>query len=329
MDALSALWMTSLAGALGFTATGYFLARSGILRVQGDAREAPQREAERREPEPVPEIAAAAEVVATPPADDETEKQLQALRRELRAEVLERDKVETYCKELTGRLSTMTEQVTALRARVSEEAHAARIARDSAQAAQAAQKRSSIIPSAGSDAARSRLSMRAPGLFAEIEELKGALAKCTAENESLRAAALGAPTAARKTPSARTDLVVPEVLKRMVDRIARLDNVRAAAVAESSGLVLAGSGELAEALAAFGAYLADAASRSDRLLPLRPPQEVIVRDANGLVFATRVLGNPQAELALVTLGVGEVSPRQLQEIVGQTPGLGEEVLRTK
>lgn len=314
MDALSALWITSLVGAVGFTATGYFLARSGIVRVEGEG-------GREREPEPEP---ASAE-----PASAEIEKQLQALRVELRAEVLERDKVETHAKELTARLSTMTEQVTALRARVSEEAHAARVARESMQAAQAAQKRSSVIPSAASDATRARLSTRAPGLFAEIEELKGVVAKLTAENESLRAAALGAPRAPRTSPAARTDLVLPEALERMVDRIARLDDVRAAAVAESSGLVLAGSGDLADALAAFGVYIADAASRSDRILPLRTPLEVTVRDSNGLVFATRVLGPPEAELALVTLGDGEIPARQLHEIVFQTPGIGDDAPRAK
>jgi predicted regulator of Ras-like GTPase activity (Roadblock/LC7/MglB family) len=114
---------------------------------------------------------------------------------------------------------------------------------------------------------------------------------------------------------------VPEVLKLTVDRIVRLEHVRAAAIAESSGLVLAGSGELADALAAFGAYIRDAASRSVRLLPLRAADEVTVRDGQGLVFSARVVGRADAGLSLVMLASGDVSAREIREIVAQTPGL--------
>ena len=360
MDALAALWLTSIVGAAGFTATGFFLARSrmeagaspSVANPEPAASPVP-RAVEHEEPEapsaapppivttevPSPSVAPrkdprreegdaagsednetdvlgaadparprrGASAGPPPVASPELDKQLQALRVELRAEVVARDKVEIRARELAVRLSSMAEQMTALRARASEEGSAAR-------------KPSSIIPAAAADA-RTRLSGRAPGLFAEIDELKGDVARLTAENESLRASALGAPMLTRRAPATRSELVVPEVLKRMVDRIARLENVRAAAVAESSGLVLAGSGELAEALAAFSAYMRDAASRSDRLLPLRAPDEVTVRDAQGLVFCTRVLGWPQAELALVTLALGDVPARELREILAQTPGL--------
>ena len=250
-----------------------------------------------------------------PPVADtkELERQLHALRIELRSEVIARNKIETHARELAARLSVMSEQMTALRARASEEMSASR-------SREAVQKRSSIIPSAASDA-RTRLSLRAPGLFAEIDDLKADIARLNAENASLRAAALGVPAPVPRAPATRTDLIVPEVLKLMVDRITRLDHVRAAAVAESSGLVLAGSGELADALAAYGAYIKGAASRSVRLLPLRSTDEVTVRDSQGLVFSTRVLGRPEAELALVTLVSGDVPTREIREIIAQTPGL--------
>jgi len=390
MDALTALWFTSIVGAVGFTATGYFLARSRIPE-----RDTAEPASARHEPTPPsppalqvaastppppevatstppPPVAAAtlpppngaatlpppnvvtrdaspsmaprkdlrreegedaspyeketvvlrndsekprrASSMAPPAAEtSELERQLHALRIELRSEVVARNKIETHSRELAARLSVISEQNTALRARVTEETSAAR-SRESAQ------QRSSIIPSAASDA-RTRLSLRAPGLFAEIDELKVAMARLTAENASLRAAALGSPAPVARGPSPRTDLIVPEVLKLMVDRIARLDHVRAAAIAESSGLVLAGSGELADALAAFGAYIKDAATRSARLLPLRTTDEVTVRDSQGLVFSTRVLGRPEAELALVTLVAGEVPTRQIRDIIAQTPGI--------
>lgn len=374
MDALNALWFTSVVGAVGFTATGYFLARSQIANRDAAEPAPPPREPEAAtapEPEIAPSTPPPPVAPSTPPPpnvvtrdaspsvaprkdprredagqagghDNETdvvrsesekperprraasivppvagtselERQVHALRAELQSEVIARNKVETQARELATRLSATSEQMTALRARASGEMSAAR-SRESAE------KRSSIIPSAASDA-RTRLSLRAPGLFAEIDELKADLARLTAENGSLRAAALGAPAPAPRAPAARTDLIVPEVLKLMVDRIARLDHVRGAAVADSSGLVLAGSGELADALAAFGAYITDAASRSERLLPLRATDEVTVRDSQGMVFSTRVLGRPQAELALVTLASGEMPAREIREIIAQTPGV--------
>jgi predicted regulator of Ras-like GTPase activity (Roadblock/LC7/MglB family) len=387
MDALAALWFMSIVGAAGFTATGYFLARSR-MPVAGSP---PVRSVEPARAQPVTEVVAALPAVATldeptltdeaatpeapeaaapaaaslppvaptpstpprrdprreeddaagsaanetdvlgidsvrprrgasatppPVATDDLEKQLQALRVELRSEVVARDKIEMRARELAIRLSSMSEQMTVLRARVSEEQSAAR-------------KTSSIIPSAATDA-RTRLSSRAPGLFAEIDELKNEVARLTAENESLRASALGAPVLPRRPAgTSRTDLIVPEVLKRMVDRIARLDNVRGAAVAETSGLVLAGSGELADALAAFSAYMRDAASRSHRLLPLRATEEVVVRDSYGLVFSTQVLGRPEAELALVTLALGDLSAPEIRKIVAQTPGLDVDSLSAR
>ncbi|MDB4938302.1 MAG: hypothetical protein JWP87_5274, partial [Labilithrix sp.] len=243
-------------------------------------------------------------------APSELERQVQALRVELRAEVVARDKIEMHARDLASRLSSMSAQMSGLRARTSSE-----------DATATARRKASIIPPAASDS-RTRLSMRAPGLFAEIDELKSSIARLTADNESLRAAALGAPAPAPRKSGGRTDMIVPEVLERMVERIARLENVRAAVVAEDSGLVLAGSGELASSLAAFGAYIKDAASRSARLLPLRSADEVTVRDAHGLVFSTQVLGPPEAALALVTLVQGDVPVREMRVIVEHTPGVG-------
>jgi predicted regulator of Ras-like GTPase activity (Roadblock/LC7/MglB family) len=378
MDALAALWFTSIVGAAGFTATGYFLARSRMPRVatvptgadeiddaepraskRPTAPPEPQPRAESVRPpavEPTPRVSArVAPKVSDRPHDprredddplqasanevDVLDPQLQkakktdamippaapaadtidlehlvdALRVELRAEVVARHTVEARAKDLEARLSTMSQQVAALRARGAQDASAVR--RDSMM------RGASLAPGANTDV-RSRLSTRAPGLFAEIDELKAEIAKLTNENESLRAAALGAPPPAPRASGPRSDLIVPDVLKRMVERIARIENVRAAAVVETNGLVLASSGERSEALAAFGNYIRDAASRSTRLLPLGTAEEVLVRDVHGVVFSSRILGRPEAELALVTLAFSQIPGAELAEIIAQTPGLG-------
>jgi predicted regulator of Ras-like GTPase activity (Roadblock/LC7/MglB family) len=379
MDALAALWLTSIIGAAGFTATGFFLARSQMPRE--NAERAPSKEpvaasvrpaapstrpppppAEPAEPaEPTPKLASKAPVATSdrpkdPRREDdddtagavevldarekpkassaivpaalpasaesiELERQLDALRVELRAEVVARHTVEARAKELEARLSSMSQQVAALRARSSADAGAVR--RDSMM------RGASLIPGANTVDQRSRLSTRAPGLFAEIDDLKADIARLTSENESLRAAALGAPPPAHRSSGPRSDLIVPDVLKGMIERIARIDGVRAAAVVENNGLVLASSGERSEALAAFGNYIRDAASRSTRLLPLGAAEEVIVRDVHGVVFSSRVLGRPEAELALITLAFSAVPVRELRDIVGQTPGLGPDAISSR
>lgn len=386
MDALAALWLTSIIGAAGFTATGYFLARSRMARedsVPEPAKEPVARASVRpteaaaapserpaagpasthpapAEPEapraPTKTVAAASDrprdprredddpvlavdVVAPPPekqdstttrpppavatssADSvELERQLEALRVELRAEVVARHTVEARAKDLEARLSSMSQQVAALRARGAADVSAVR--RDTAQ------RGASLVPGAMVDQ-RSRLSTRAPGLFAEIDDLKADIARLTNENEALRAAALGASPPAPRATGPRSDLIVPDVLKRMVERISRIDGVRAAAVVENNGLVLASSGERSEALAAFGNYIRDAASRSTRLLPLGVAEEVVVRDVHGVVFSTRVLGRPEAELALVTLAFNSIPVDELRAIVGQTPGLGADAISAR
>ena len=228
--------------------------------------------------------------------------------------------VATLAKELEARLSSTSQQMASLRARGAADASAVR--RDSAI------RGASLIPGANVDR-RARLGARAPGLFAEIDELKADIARLTSENEALRAATLGAPPPAPRASGPRADLIVPDVLQRMVERIARIDNVRAAAVVENNGLVLASSGERAEALAAFGNYIRDAASRSTRLLPLGVAEEVIVRDVHGVVFSSRVLGRPEAELALITLAFSAIPVGELREIVGQTPGLGADAISAR
>ena len=84
-----------------------------------------------------------------------------------------------------------------------------------------------------------------------------------------------------------------------------------------SGQVL-GSGDLAEGMAAFGAYIRDASSRTDRLLPLEGVEEVEIRDRNGLLLSTRVVNHPSSgELCLVLLGSADVSVVAAKKIVDE------------
>ncbi len=239
MDALVALGFTSVLGAAGFTATGYFLARSGLLGKEAPAEtsgaptppaptptpaatptptprptplgtieiemvtpeqprvhhvtpaprhvtpappgsvppsQAPKRDP-RREDDSDPRISAAAATV--PPPDDELERQLGALRSALSTEARARDLAEAHVKELEVRLGTMTERLLTLDARARD---SVRPRRDTPRSF--APPRNSSGPS--QPPGRDRLASLAPGLFAELEELRAKVSKLTAENEELR-----------------------------------------------------------------------------------------------------------------------------------------------
>ena len=107
-----------------------------------------------------------------------------------------------------------------------------------------------------------------------------------------------------------------------LERIAHITGVRAAAVIENNGLVLASSGDRGDALASFGSALREAAWRAKRPSPLGHADEIVVRDMQGVVFSSRMLGKPEAELALVTLATAAIPVAELRDIVAQTPAWG-------
>lgn len=89
-------------------------------------------------------------------------------------------------------------------------------------------------------------------------------------------------------------------LQGVVDRLARLDSVQSIAITDALGFVVAGSGEHVDALAAFGAFIAEAGAKAEALLPFRTACEVAVRDRSGSVLVTHALDTP--DLSVVLLG---------------------------
>ena len=81
------------------------------------------------------------------------------------------------------------------------------------------------------------------------------------------------------------------------------------------GSLLVGSGDLAEGMAAFGAYIRDASSRTDRLLPLEGVEEIDIRDRRGMLLSTRVISHPASELCVVLLGATDASVVAAKKIV--------------
>lgn len=163
-------------------------------------------------------------------------------------------------------------------------------------------------------------SLRADSI--DRESLTQRLVEATNENQRLRAQVF-AMQKVDKVPRTMSSVPPPDsqaplssmhgdVLQHLVERIAEIKDVRSVALTDGLGFVVASTGEHTDELAAFGAYLANAGSRAETLLPFDHASEVLVRDRNGVVLATRAL---EPDLALVTLGVGEAPTHEVTRII--------------
>lgn len=90
-------------------------------------------------------------------------------------------------------------------------------------------------------------------------------------------------------------------IQRFVADVVRAPSVSAAAVTDELGFLVAGSGEHAEALAAFGAYLTEAGARASGLLPIHEVRKVSIHDTAGVTLTARTIASAPNELVLVTL----------------------------
>lgn len=153
-----------------------------------------------------------------------------------------------------------------------------------------------------------------------VTSLRNEIARLSSENQSLKAkSAVGNASTKKKLPSrdSTPDLDL-ELYKDMLGRVATVAGLRGAVVADELGSVVVGSGDLAEALAAFGAYIKDAGARTDQLLPLEGVEEIDIRDRTGMLFCTRVISTQASELSLVLLASAEQSIFAAKKIAEET-----------
>jgi predicted regulator of Ras-like GTPase activity (Roadblock/LC7/MglB family) len=92
-----------------------------------------------------------------------------------------------------------------------------------------------------------------------------------------------------------------DALRSILERETRGPGVAGAVIADELGLVVASTGEYGDALAAFGAYLADVGSKTRGVLPLHEVRQVIVQDDHHMTLTVRPLASADDNLALVTL----------------------------
>ncbi len=150
----------------------------------------------------------------------------------------------------------------------------------------------------------------------EVTSLRDQVTRLTKENRELRERALGSMPPRRSEPPSAAELDMAG-FRELLERVGSVAGLEGAVLAAEPGSLLLGSGDLAEGMAAFGAYIRDASSRTDRLLPLEGVEEVDIRDRRGRLLSTRVLSHSPSELCLVFLGSADASLVAAKNIVDE------------
>jgi chromosome segregation ATPase len=168
--------------------------------------------------------------------------------------------------------------------------------------------------------------------MAEVADLSAQLETLRSENANLRSLGLV------KTKPARPVLTgTPESLggslQSLVESLSREDKARGAALADESGLVVAGTGDHAEALAAAAATLVDSATRVLRnLVKIGRLQQLSVVDENALTITAHPFTLAEGEntgvsseliLATLTIGPGPDS-QKVGALLAKAPPRGRD-----
>jgi signal transduction histidine kinase len=290
----------------------------------------------------------------------ELERQIEALRQELKQEVAARATAERRAAELDDRLAAASAEAATLRHRVSSldkvakqlrEALQGRVRslttsawhrrRDLEEAEAIVQKvrdvserlersslppnSASIPPSGSASLPPGSVSFGAPAVprslrpsIDDAAALREEVARLTAENRSLRARILGSFPPKQQAPRTSGIDLDLDGFRALVDKVGAIAGLRGVALTDDVGALLAGSGEHTEGLAAFGSYIRDASSRTDRLLPLEGVEEVDILDRRGTFLSTRVVAHTPTEICLVLLGAGGASLETAKKLVDDT-----------
>jgi predicted regulator of Ras-like GTPase activity (Roadblock/LC7/MglB family) len=91
-----------------------------------------------------------------------------------------------------------------------------------------------------------------------------------------------------------------DVLRKILARETRNGGMAGAVIADDLGLVVAGQGELCEALAAYGAVLAGVGAKTRELLPFEQLRKVTVQD-DRTTLTVRPIATADDHFTLVTL----------------------------
>ena len=155
---------------------------------------------------------------------------------------------------------------------------------------------------------------------ARIREEKGYLER---ELEGLRArlfVEFGKRAGPTPDPGPTSGGVAPRGLDGLVRKIGALDKVRAAAIGDENGFLVASAGdasERGEALAAFGSLMSDLGKRATTLLPLHDVREIRIVDAHETTVVARPLDRASSDLVLVWIKLGRDSEPRVRSIIAE------------
>ena len=93
-------------------------------------------------------------------------------------------------------------------------------------------------------------------------------------------------------------------LRDILDEETRGNGFTGAVITDGMGLIVASTGEYGDALAAYGAFLADVGAKTRDALPLHDLRQVIVQDDHDSILTVRPITSAEDNLALVTLAPG-------------------------
>jgi len=300
MSALAAIWIASLAGALLFTAAGFYWGRMRAWAALAAAEGAPLGVGP---PLPAKETAPLEDDLARARAEIERLRACEARIATLesaRAD-LERD---------NGTLARRAADADALRAKID----------DVTQRLATAERRAGDLENLrGAEESRRELAIEAEVLRARLNDAD----YVRAENAALRAASRESSELRVKVRDLEERLAgnVPDLertirepqfaegegparFREVLDRLAKEPAVRAVTIADDLGFPVETIGDHADALAALSGFLALVANKARQILPLTSVRRIVVVDDDDRTVTTARYLTEYGPLALVTLSDG-------------------------
>lgn len=281
---------------------------------------------------------------------NELERQLEKARSELRNEVIARAAAEKNAEELSDRLVRASEEASSLRHRVNMLDKQTKLLRESLKGGGSPSRGSGEIPRVRRDleeAEEMRAKLRdvvdkleraslppnfgnpnqtpigsrvttppAPRVQSGGDEavLREEIARLATENRTLRAQTLGSLPPKNTNPRDSVPEIDLPMYEGIIERLGNVAGLKCAVLADEVGSLVLGHGDLAENLAAFGAYIRDASTRTERLLPLEGVEEVDIRDRAGTYLSTRVVMQ-QNSLSIVLLASADAALAAAKKVI--------------
>ncbi len=137
----------------------------------------------------------------------------------------------------------------------------------------------------------------------ELETLRQQLSDLTADNAQLRAKGVVLEAPPKPLLKARPENF-GQSLQSILDRLSEAEYTRAAVVADELGLVVAGVGNQADAMAGAGALFADLETRLQPILSLGTVERLTLSGVDDLTLTVQPFQVATDKLVLATLSVG-------------------------